>query len=106
MVIPDSEGPRIDIQAAAKNKPGSEGGGGGENIDLFGDNDKNKSSGQKKSYGEQKKKQQEGVIESIKSTIGQDMWKPDGKGSIRVIGNKIVITQSMLGFKLMERALR
>lgn len=106
MVIPDSEGPRMDVQAAAKNTPGTEGGSGGGTIDLFPDSDKGNSSGQKKSYEERKKKQQEGVIESIKSTIGPDMWKPDGKGSIRVIGNKLVITQSLLGFKLMEKALR
>lgn len=104
MVVPDSEGPRIDMQVAAKNTPGEGGGQGGGN-NLFGDNDKD-TSGQQKSYDEQKKKQQEGVIESIKSTIGPDMWKPDGKGSIRVIGNKLVITQSLLGFKLMEKALR
>ncbi len=106
MVVPDSEGPRMDVQTASKNTPGSEGGSGGGSIDLFPDSDKSSSSGQKKSYEERKKKQREGVIESIKSTIGEDMWKPDGKGSIRVIGNKIVITQSMLGFKLMEKALR
>jgi len=34
------------------------------------------------------------------------MWEPDGKGSIKVVGNKLVITQSLLGFKLMEKALR
>ena len=63
--------------------------------------------GQKdKSYAEQKKDQQDAVIESIKSTIGKDMWEPDGKGSIRFVGNKLVITQSLLGFKLMESALR
>ncbi len=102
MVVPDSEGPRIDMQIAAKNTPGEGGEGGGN---LFGDSDKD-TSGKQKSYDEQKKKQREGVIESIKSTIGQDMWKPDGKGSIRIIGNKLVITQSLLGFKLMEKALR
>jgi len=105
MVVPDSEGPRIDIQAAGKNNAGGTGGG-GESIDLFGQGDTNKSSRQEKSYDEQKKKQREAVIESIKSTIGKDMWEPDGKGSIRVVSNKLVITQSLLGFKLMEKALR
>jgi len=105
MVVPDSKGPRIDIQAAAENNPGGTGGG-GESVNLFDDSDTNTSSRQDKSYDEQKKKQRENVIESIKSIIGKDMWKPEGKGSIRVIGNKLVITQSLLGFKLMEKSLR
>ena len=75
-------------------------------MGLFPDAEQDTQNKQGKSYDELKKKQQEAVVESIKATIGKEMWEPDGKGSIKVVGNKLVITQSLLGFKLMEKALR
>lgn len=102
MVIPDVKGPRIEISQASQNTAGSNSGGGQENI--WGEDPKDDSG--EKSYAEQKKKQREAVIDSIKATIGSDMWKPDGKGTIQVHGNKLIITQSLLGFKLMEKSLR
>ena len=104
MVVPDSEGPRISLREASKAAGGANGGGGND-IKLFED-DEQRGSGETKSYDKQKKKQQDAVLESIKTMIGKDMWEPDGKGSIRIIGNKLVITQSLLGFKLMEKAMR
>ncbi len=107
MVVPDFEAPRISIQDAAKTNSGTgNGGGNGGGMGLFPDADQNTQKKQGQSYDELKKKQQEAVVESIKSTIGKEMWEPDGKGSIKVVGNKLVITQSLLGFKLMEKALR
>ncbi len=106
MVVPDFEGPRISLQTASKASPGSDGGGQGGGMGIFEDAAQNTRNKLNQSYDEQKKKQQEAVVESIKSTIGKDMWEPDGKGSIHVVGNKLVITQSLLGFKLMEKALR
>ena len=108
MVVPDFEAPRISLQTASKTNVGNGSGGGGQGggVGLFGDAAQNTQTKQGQSYEEQKKKQQEAVVEIIKSTIGKEMWEPDGKGSIKVVGNKLVITQSLLGFKLMEQALR
>ena len=39
-------------------------------------------------------------------TIGEEMWRPMGKGSIRLHNKRLIITQSLLGFKLMEQSLR
>ncbi|MCD6365341.1 MAG: hypothetical protein J7M14_05645 [Planctomycetes bacterium] len=49
----------------------------------------------------------EDIIALIKNAIGQDMWRDSGrgKGSIRVIGSNLVISQTPLGFKLLEKAL-
>ncbi|RPI63742.1 MAG: hypothetical protein EHM48_01980 [Planctomycetaceae bacterium] len=44
------------------------------------------------------------LTEAIQNTIGKDMWAPTGKGSIKVIHNQLVVTQTLLGWKLMERA--
>jgi len=107
MVVPDFEGPRISLKLASQNNSGSASGGGqGGGQGLFDEADQSTQKKQGQSYDEQKKKQQDAVVESIKSTIGKDMWEPDGKGSIQVVGNKLVITQSLLGFKLMEKSLR
>ena len=44
------------------------------------------------------------ILHIIKNTIGEEMWRPQGKGSIRYFGKNLVVTQSLLGFKLMEKA--
>ncbi len=109
LVVPDFEGPRIQIKTASQNNAGSTdsgSGGQGAGQSIFDENGQNAQNKQGQSYDELKKKQQEAVVESIKSTIGKEMWEPDGKGSIKIVGNKLVITQSLLGFKLMEKALR
>jgi len=52
-----------------------------------------------------KAKMRQTLIDLIKNSIGEDMWQPGGKGSITVFGDKLVITQTQLGFKLLERTL-
>ncbi|HHH75897.1 MAG TPA: hypothetical protein ENL03_02590 [Phycisphaerae bacterium] len=53
--------------------------------------------------GEKKETLREGLIELIKNTIGEDMWQPTGLGSIKIFGDKLIVTQSLLGFKLMSQ---
>ena len=48
----------------------------------------------------------ENIIGVIKDSIGEDMWEPSGKGSVRIIRNRLVISQTMLGYKLLDRSLR
>jgi len=55
---------------------------------------------------EQAEKIRENVIGMIKDSIGEDMWEPSGKGSIRILGNRLVISQTLLGYKLMNDSLR
>ena len=33
------------------------------------------------------------------------MWEPTGKGSINILRTKLIITQTPLGFKLLEESL-
>jgi len=44
------------------------------------------------------------LVEIVKSSIGQDMWQPTGKGSIRLFGKKLVVSQTLLGYKLLAEA--
>jgi len=108
LVQPDSVGPRIDFGQATQDMSNmSQSGGGGNNAGgLFLDEDERDRGEQPKSYAEQKKEQTEKLIATIKGMTGPDMWDPEGKGSVRVINSKIIITQTLLGFKLLEKALR
>ena len=75
---------------------------GGAGLGLIGGQDDSDKDDQR----EQAEKLKEGVIGVIKDSIGQDMWEPSGKGSIKIIGNRLVISQTLLGYKLLNRSLR
>ncbi|MBN1943381.1 MAG: hypothetical protein JW849_08830 [Phycisphaerae bacterium] len=46
------------------------------------------------------------LIESIRNSIGQEMWHPNGRGTITIYRGQLVITQSLLGWKLLEEGNR
>jgi len=48
----------------------------------------------------------ETLIEIIRNSIGEDMWEPSGRGSVRIVRGQLIITQSLLGFKLLGQSLR
>jgi hypothetical protein len=108
LVQPDSPGPRIDLTVASQrnSSAGSSSGTGTSTGSIFTNENGDQQKSRPDTYDEQKKKQSEKVIESIKTAIGPDMWEPDGKGSIRIMNNKIIITQTLLGFKLLEKSMR
>jgi hypothetical protein len=108
LVQPDSPGPRMDLTNASQQNAsaGSSGGSSSSGKSIFTDDGDQQRQKTTDSYDEQKKKQGEKVIESIKTSIGLDMWEPEGKGSIRILNNKVVITQTLLGFKLLEKSMR
>jgi len=104
LVQPDIEGPRMDLESYSENDPTRST---NQSDTIWRDDDfGSRSQRDTESYAEQKKKHAEKVIETIKTMIGPDMWQPEGRGSIRVLNNKVVITQTMLGFKMLESALR
>jgi hypothetical protein len=102
LTVPTFTGPRIDMTAANQSSSsgtgtsGSGGGGGGQSV--FGSTTTN----QEESSADAKKRTQDSLIKIVKDSIGQDMWAPDGKGSISFLGTKLVISQTQLGFKLLE----
>jgi hypothetical protein len=100
VTVPTFVGPRINMAAA--NQAGTTGSGasgsqGGQSV--FGATTNNQ---QQESSADAKKRLQESLIKIVKDSIGQDMWEPDGKGSVSFFGTKLVISQTQLGFKLME----
>jgi hypothetical protein len=60
---------------------------------------------QEESQVEKRNVAREDLIEIVKGTIGRDMWQDGGgKGSVRLLGNNLIVSQTLLGFKLMDDA--
>lgn len=116
MVVPNFKGPVFDLSNVNNNTNNGSSGTGGNtgnsgNTGVFGTNTSNTGSGsgsntggeEDKSTAEQRKQIRDTLIAAIQDSIGKDMWEPQGKGSIRLLGNQLIITQSLLGWKLMEK---
>jgi hypothetical protein len=46
---------------------------------------------------------EDNILGIIKDSIGADMWQPEGKGSVRLYNGNLIISQTPLGFKLLEK---
>jgi hypothetical protein len=57
-----------------------------------------------KSRAEQRQSVQDNIIGAVKDSIGDDMWKPLGKGDVRILNGRLLITQTPLGFRMLEKA--
>jgi len=104
MVIPDFTGPRMDVGNA--NGTSTNGNNNSNQNWQWNDDSDNKNGNNGPSVAEQRKKLRENLIGIIQDAIGKDMWQPQGKGSIRIFRKRLVISQTKLGFKLMEKAVK
>jgi len=119
MVVPNFVGPRINLAVAGSpNSTGSNTTSSNSNTSgnnsFWGTNNTNTGnagSGSNSASGteetnivEERQKLRDNLIGAVKESVGSDMWQPEGKGSIRLLGNKLLISQTLLGFKLMEEA--
>lgn len=86
---------------------GSFDGRGGSGGGLFGSRGTDRGSqGNGEDVASQRQRVRDDLIAIIKDSIGEDMWQPIGKGSIRLLGKQLVISQTPLGFKLLEQTAR
>jgi len=107
-VVPNFKGPRLNMQMdqnsgnTGTGVGGATGGGGGSGGSggLFTSDTAAKT--EEGNTMENRKEMQEAFMGVIKDTIGGDLWQPTGKGSIRIFQGQMVVTQTLLGFKLME----
>jgi hypothetical protein len=106
LVVPQFIAPQIDItaqgnSAATGNTSGTPGGA----TNLFANSTSGggaKSASDEVDHAQAKQKLCDSIVDIVKKSIGEDMWAPTGKGSVTVFQNKLVISQSLLGFKLLE----
>ncbi len=96
-VVPNFKGPQMDLAEITRSADTSESGQ-GESIFTEGAQEDEDGKETKADRGEK-------LVKTIKDSIGEDMWQPMGRGSIRLMGNRLIITQSLLGFKLMDDTL-
>jgi len=81
---------------------------GSSNTGLWGGNYGSSDSGNNSedSVSQQREEIRQALIDIIKRAIGEDMWSPTGKGSIQILRNQLIISQTPLGFKLLDKAFR
>jgi hypothetical protein len=75
-----------------------------EGMDVHASSSTDTSSGGE-SMAKKRQKNRDTLIEVIKTSIGEAMWGPTGRGSIKIIRGQLVITQTPLGFRLLEGTL-
>jgi len=104
LVVPNFKGPRISLDDTDRSNSGNSSDT-GFNRSLFDDEDENDENDED-SIAEQRQKVRKELVAIIKDVIGEDMWQPVGKGSIRLFGKRLIISQTLLGYKLLEEARR
>ncbi len=97
--MPDPKAPKIDLNSMTTGKDNNSSSTGTNTTSIFGEQ-KNTEAGTANSRAAL----QDTIVAMVKESIGDDMWSPDGKGAIRIWNGKLVISQTPLGFKLLERS--
>ncbi len=97
MSVPNFTATQLTLSNSSSSGSGSSGGEG-----LFGT--QRTDTGKQDTSTQGRQRLEADLIEIIKNTIGQDMWQPIGKGSAKIVRGRLVISQTLLGFTLLERA--
>jgi len=96
-VVPNFKGPRMTLSSRREDEDDDEG--------IFAEDDlEDDLATTETSAADLRKATREALVQIIKESIGEDMWMPQGKGSIRFLRNQMVISQTLLGYKLMSKA--
>ena len=103
-VAPNFKGTHIQIDTIGSQQGESGGTSSSNSGGGFGNGESGDQSdtGEEQSLPELRTRQEDQLISIVKNSIGQDMWEPNGKGSVTLFNKKLVITQSLLGWKMME----
>jgi len=100
LVVPNFRGPRMALEDTDRTDSGS-GSNTRLNRSLFDDEDQDDENDED-NIAEQRRKVRQELVAIIKDAIGEEMWQPIGKGSIRLFGKRLIISQTLLGYKLLE----
>lgn len=107
-VVPNFKGPTIDITAAANAGNNSGTNNSSTSGGLFGNTNQgtnnNSTATDEEDVATLRQRVRDTLIDAIKLSIGEDMWAPTGKGNITLLRNKLIITQTPLGFRLLEQS--
>lgn len=118
VVVPNFTGPRLDLSSIGNS--GTNGANGSSSsTGLFGNNNNTSNNynsgnggGNNGGYGNQqgdtqaqRLQLQDTLIQIIRDATGDELWEPTGRGHIRILNGKLIISQTRLGFKLLEKAM-
>ncbi|MBN1554517.1 MAG: hypothetical protein JXA11_07210 [Phycisphaerae bacterium] len=102
-ITPNFQGPRMKTSNIGALPTDNGKGTSKKEFDLWEEVEEDKNQTKRESPAELRENQKTQLIECIKNSIGRDMWYPNGKGEIKIFRNQLVITQSLLGWKLMRQ---
>lgn len=108
MVVPNFKGPVINV-ASAFNSTGTNNGSGSTNTGPFTTDSTSTANtstldADETNMAQARQAVRDTLISCVQDTIGKDMWDPQGKGTVRILGKQMIVSQSLLGYKLMEKA--
>lgn len=111
MVVPNFAAPRMSLsQGNSRGTGGRTGSGTSTGGGLFGDsygqgNQSGRQGGEELSSAEQREQLRTDLLNVVTTSTGADLWEPLGRGTARIFGGKLIISQTRLGYKIMERTL-
>jgi len=100
MGVPNFEGPRLNLNIQTGNTGNS-----ATNNGMYNTTNNTGAGGQGGSLtpAVAKEEMQNKLAAIIQKSIGDDMWQPQGKGSISFLRNMMVVSQTRLGFLLLQK---
>ena len=98
MGVPNMEGPRLNLSMQTSNTANTT-----NNNQIFNPNTTNNQN-TSLTPTVTKEEMQTKLAAIIQKSIGDDMWQPQGKGSISFLRNTMVISQTRLGFLLLAKS--
>lgn len=104
---PNFVGPRIDISKLGQGS-GQNGQGSGSNSLFGGDkaggnSDTTSDTPNGDDRAARRKEVQDQIVALIKGTTSADMWEPEGKGKVVLMRDRVVVSQTRLGWLLMSK---
>lgn len=112
MVVPNFKGPTINLSSSYNNNgtTGTGTGSSGTNSGIFttdstsGTSNTSSLDADETNMAEARKTVRDTLVACVQDSIGKDMWDPQGKGTVRILGKQLIVSQSLLGYKLMDKA--
>lgn len=110
MVIPDYQPNNVNNGTSNGNTTNTNNSGASSSSGIFGptnnnNNNNNNTDNNQLSEAGQRARLQDNLIAMIRSAGGDDLWAPTGRGTIRILNGRMIISQSQLGWKLLDRAM-
>lgn len=108
-IVPNFKGPRIelnqeDLNSGRNDRSSGTGSGSFFEDDMEGGGGERGREFEEEDIREVRERVRKTLVEVIKESIGEEMWHPTGKGNVRLLGDKMIVSQTKLGFLLLAKS--